>query len=404
MKSYSYVAIESDGKEKKGSVEADNVEKAEAKVRSMGLIPLEMKEQTRLRKDIRSSKKKKVSPRDLSVFCRQFVSMLRAGVTIVDALDMLIQQTENKVLAQAISETKREIGKGSTLSEAMRTQIDVFTPMLVNMIEAGESSGSIDASMDRMAVQFEKTSRLNGLIIKSMIYPIVLMCVAVVILIVTVTYVIPRYMKMFEGYDFKMPALTVGLMKMSDFVIDHAVIIIAIIVAIVFGIHKWKQTDAGKEFFGKLAIKLPVFKKLNIKIYASMFSRTLSTLLLAGIPMMDALDNVAKTMKNVLYREELLRAKDEVSKGIPLSEPLKRGGMFPPMVVHMLSIGEETGEIEAMLDKLADYYDEEVEMSTQTILAFMEPVIIIFMAVIVVILIAAIMGPMLTLYNDVGSL
>lgn len=404
MKSYSYVAIESDGKEKKGSVEADNVEKAEAKVRSMGLIPLEMKEQTRLREDIRSSKKKKVSPRDLSVFCRQFVSMLRAGVTIVDALDMLIQQTENKVLAQAISETKREIGKGSTLSEAMRTQIDVFTPMLVNMIEAGESSGSIDASMDRMAVQFEKTSRLNGLIIKSMIYPIVLMCVALVILIVTVTYVIPRYMKMFEGYDFKMPALTVGLMKMSDFVIDHAVIIIAIIVAIVFGIHKWKQTDAGKEFFGKLAIKLPVFKKLNIKTYASMFSRTLSTLLLAGIPMMDALDNVAKTMKNVLYREELLRAKDEVSKGIPLSEPLKRGGMFPPMVVHMLSIGEETGEIEAMLDKLADYYDEEVEMSTQTILAFMEPVIIIFMAVIVVILIAAIMGPMLTLYNDVGNL
>lgn len=404
MKSYSYVAIESDGKEKKGSVEADNVEKAEAKVRSMGLIPLEMKEQTRLRKDIKSSKKKKVSPRDLSVFCRQFVSMLRAGVTIVDALDMLIQQTENKVLAQAISETKREIGKGSTLSEAMRTQIDVFTPMLVNMIEAGESSGSIDASMDRMAVQFEKTSRLNGLIIKSMIYPIVLMCVALVILIVTVTYVIPRYMKMFEGYDFKMPALTVGLMKMSDFVIDHAVIIIAIIVAIVFGIHKWKQTDAGKEFFGKLAIKLPVFKKLNIKTYASMFSRTLSTLLLAGIPMMDALDNVAKTMKNVLYREELLRAKDEVSKGIPLSEPLKRGGMFPPMVVHMLSIGEETGEIEAMLDKLADYYDEEVEMSTQTILAFMEPVIIIFMAVIVVILIAAIMGPMLTLYNDVGNL
>lgn len=404
MKSYSYVAIESDGKEKKGSVEADNVEKAEAKVRSMGLIPLEMKEQTRLREDIRSSKKKKVSPRDLSVFCRQFVSMLRAGVTIVDALDMLIQQTENKVLAQAISETKREIGKGSTLSEAMRTQIDVFTPMLVNMIEAGESSGSIDASMDRMAVQFEKTSRLNGLIIKSMIYPIVLMCVAVVILIVTVTYVIPRYMKMFEGYDFKMPALTVGLMKMSDFVIDHAVIIIAIIVAIVFGIHKWKQTDAGKEFFGKLAIKLPVFKKLNIKTYASMFSRTLSTLLLAGIPMMDALDNVAKTIKNVLYREELLRAKDEVSKGIPLSEPLKRGGMFPPMVVHMLSIGEETGEIEAMLDKLADYYDEEVEMSTQTILAFMEPVIIIFMAVIVVILIAAIMGPMLTLYNDVGNL
>lgn len=402
MADFSYIAIEKSGREVRGSMEADSRERVDTRLRGQGLIPLEIQEQNAFQKDIRFGKK--VKTKDLSIFCRQFVSMLRAGVSIMDALEMLSVQTENKTLAKAIAGTRTEIGKGTTLSEAMAMQGEVFPVMLINMIEAGENSGSIDQSLERMAVQFEKTSRLNGLIIKSMIYPIVLMCVAVVILIVTVTYVIPRYMKMFEGYDFKMPALTVGLMKMSDFVIDHAVIIIAIIVAIVFGIRKWKQTDAGKEFFGKLAIKLPVFKKLNIKTYASMFSRTLSTLLLAGIPMMDALDNVAKTMENVLYRDELLRAKDEVSKGIPLSEPLKRGGMFPPMVVHMLSIGEETGEIEAMLDKLADYYDEEVEMSTQTILAFMEPVIIIFMAVIVVILIGAIMGPMLTLYNDVGNL
>lgn len=402
MADFSYIAIEKSGREVRGSMEADSRERVDTRLRGQGLIPLEIQEQNAFQKDIKFGKK--VKTKDLSLFCRQFVSMLRAGVSIMDALEMLSVQTENKTLAKAIAGTRTEIGKGTTLSEAMAMQGEVFPVMLINMIEAGENSGSIDQSLERMAVQFEKTSRLNGLIIKSMIYPIVLMCVAVVILIVTVTYVIPRYMKMFEGYDFKMPPLTVGLMKMSDFVIDHAVIIIAIIVAIVFGIHKWKQTDAGKEFFGKLAIKLPVFKKLNIKTYASMFSRTLSTLLLAGIPMMDALDNVAKTMENVLYRDELLRAKDEVSKGIPLSEPLKRGGMFPPMVVHMLSIGEETGEIEAMLDKLADYYDEEVEMSTQTILAFMEPVIIIFMAVIVVILIGAIMGPMLTLYNDVGNL
>lgn len=404
MADYSYIAIEKSGKEIKGSMESDSREKVEQKLRSQGCIPLEIKEQNALQKDIKIGVGKKVKTRDLSVFCRQFVSMLRAGVSIVEALDMLSIQTENKTLSQAIREVRTEIGKGSTLSEAMEKQNKVFPPMLVNMVEAGETSGSIDKSLERMAIQFEKEAKLKGMMKRSMMYPMVLGVVALVILVVMLTYVIPNYMEMFDGYDFEMPALTLAIMHMGDFVKNHAILLVAIIVAIVIGIKSWKKTESGQEFFGTRAIKIPVFKNLNIKTYSSVFARTLSTLMQAGIPMIDAVDSVANTMTNILYKRELLKAKEEIATGVPLSEPLKNGGLFPPMVVHMMAIGEETGEIEEMLDKLADYYDEEVEVTTQTVLALLEPMIIVFMAIIVVILIAAIMGPMLSLYNGVGNM
>lgn len=404
MADYSYIAIEKSGKEIKGSMESDSREKVEQKLRSQGCIPLEIKEQNALQKDIKIGVGKKVKTRDLSVFCRQFVSMLRAGVSIVEALDMLSIQTENKTLSQAIREVRTEIGKGSTLSEAMEKQNKVFPPMLVNMVEAGETSGSIDKSLERMAIQFEKEAKLKGMMKRSMMYPMVLGVVALVILVVMLTYVIPNYMEMFDGYDFEMPALTLAIMHMGDFVKNHAILLVAIIVAIVIGIKSWKKTESGQEFFGTRAIKIPVFKNLNIKTYSSVFARTLSTLMQAGIPMIDAVDSVANTMTNILYKRKLLKAKEEIAKGVPLSEPLKNGGLFPPMVVHMMAIGEETGEIEEMLDKLADYYDEEVEVTTQTVLALLEPMIIVFMAIIVVILIAAIMGPMLSLYNGVGNM
>lgn len=402
MADFSYIAIEKNGREVRGSMESDSREKVEAKLRGQGLIPLEIQEQNAFQKDIKFGKK--VKTKDLSLFCRQFVSMLRAGVSIMDSLEMLSAQTENKTLSTAIAGMKTEIGKGTTLSEAMAMQGDVFPTMLINMVEAGENSGSIDQSLERMAVQFEKSNKLKGLLKKAMIYPAVLLAVTFVIFIVIVTYVIPRYMEMFEGTNMEMPLITRALMGLSDFIINHAVLLVVSIIALILLIAQWKKTESGKFFFGKLALRIPVFKKLNVKTYCSSFARTLSTLMLAGIPMIDAVDSVAKTMTNILYRDELLRAKEEIAKGIPLSEPLKVGGMFPPMVVHMMSIGEETGEIEEMLDRLADYYDEEVEMTTQNVVALLEPMIIIFMAIIVLILIAAIMGPMLMIYNNAGSM
>lgn len=402
MPSYSYLAVEKTGKEKKGTIDADTQEKALAQLRKDGLTPIEVKEAGLLERDVKLSFGRKVKPRDLSVFCRQFVSMLEAGVTIIDALMMLSEQTENKRLAQALREVRTEVEKGHTLSEAMAYQGETFPQMMINMVAAGETSGSIEVAFSRMAVQFEKSAKLSGLMRKSMAYPVVLIVVAVIIVIVMVVKVIPGYAKTFEDAGMELPGITLAMMSMSRVLSEFWYLFVGGIVLLVFLLREFKRTETGALFFGRLAMKLPIFGKLNVKTYSTQFARTLSTLMYAGIPLIDALDAVAKVVKNRLFMRHLQAARDEVAKGVPLSEPLRNGKLFPPMVVHMLAIGEETGDVEKMLDNLADYYDEEVEMTTQTVMAAMEPMIIVVMAVVVVLLIAAIYAPMLKMYGQLG--
>lgn len=404
MASYSYIAVDKTGKEKKASMEADTLDQVNIQLRKEGLIPIEVKEVGLLGKDIQLSFRKKIKPRDLSVFCRQFVSMISAGVTIIDALAMLSEQTENKRLANAIRATRTEVEKGRTLSEAMQHQDGVFPTMFVNMVAAGETSGSIEIAFSRMATQFEKSSKLSGLMKKSLMYPAVLGVVATAIVIIMTTFVIPNYVKMFNGNNMKLPQITLAMLAINDVIRNYWYLIIAGIIVIVIGIREFKKTESGATFFSMIAIHIPLFGKLNVKIYSAQFARTMSTMMFSGIPMIDAIDAVSKTMKNVMFKRQLQTAKEEVAKGVPLSEPLKFGKLFPPMVVHMLSIGEETGDIETMLDNLATYYDEEVEITTQTVMAAMEPMIIVVMALIVLLLISAIMSPMLAMYDQLGKL
>lgn len=404
MPSYSYTAVDRKGKEKKSTIEADNREQALLELRREGLTPIQVKEVGLLERDISFKVGKKVKPRDLSVFCRQFVSMLEAGVTIIDALGMLSEQTENKRLAQGLREVRDDVEKGRTLSEAMARQEQVFPDMLVNMVAAGETSGNIELSLSRMAVQFEKSAKLSGLMKKSMAYPVVLIVVALVILVVMVVKVIPGYAQTFEEAGMELPGITMAMMNMSAVVTKYWYLFIGGIALIVLLIREYRRTESGKLFFGKLAMKLPIFGKLNVKTASAQFARTLSTLMYAGIPLIEGLDAVTRTVKNRVLQRHLEEAREEVAKGVPLSEPLRSGGLFPPMVVHMLAIGEETGDIEHMLDNMADYYDEEVEMATQTVMAAMEPMIIVVMAIVVVILIAAIYAPMLSMYDAIGSM
>lgn len=404
MPSYSYVAVDKTGKEKRANIEAETIEKADAEVRKLGLIPIEIREAGVLGKEVSFGFRKKVKPRDLSIFCRQFVSMLNAGVTIIDALGMMNDQTENKRIKAALREVKVEVEKGLTLSEAMSHQDDVFPEMLVNMVEAGEASGNVELSFERMSVQFDKISKTSGQLRKAMAYPIVLMVVAVVIVIVMVVKVIPGYAATFEEIGIELPAITQGMMSLSDVIMKYWYVFIVGIVSAVLGIRVYSKTDSGQRFFGKIALKLPLFGKLNTKTYSSQFARTMSTLIYAGIPLIDAIEAVAKLMKNALFRNQLRVAREEVSKGVPLSEPLRAGELFPSMVVHMVAIGEETGDIEGMLDNLADYYDEEVEMTTQSVMAAMEPMIIVVMAFVVLLLIAAIYAPMLSMYDAIGGM
>ena len=403
MASFSYEIVTKDGKKKKGSIEADNIDKARNAIKAEASMVISLKEASLLNKDIEINiGKKKASVRDLSVFCRQFNSILKAGVSVIEALDMLSQQTENKKLAAAISETKASVEKGETLSLAMRKQGEIFPEMLLNMIAAGEQSGSLETSLSRMAVHFEKENRLKGLVKKAMMYPIILIIVAIVVMAVMLVAVLPKFMETFEDMDMDMPAYTLAVMGLSDFLIANWIPIILVIAAVVIAVKIYGNTPAGKRNFGKMKLKAPIFGKLNTKTACSRFARTMSTLLAAGMSVVEALSITGRVIGNVIYEDALEDTQEKVKGGQPLSRPLKTSGIFPPMIVHMVGIGEETGNLEEMLDNVADYYDEEVTMATEQMTALLEPLVIVFLAVIVVAIIAAVYAPMLTLYNGIG--
>ena len=404
MPDFNYRAIDKYGKEKKGNITADTEDAVYAKLRADSMTPLEVKKANIFTRDVNISIGGSVKPRDLSVFCRQFISMINAGVTIIDALGMLEEQTENKKMAKAISGAKTEIGKGETLSNALAKFPDVFPDIMVKMVAAGEASGKLEVAFDRMSTHFEKSAKLKAIMKKSAMYPIMLALVALGVIVLMLTFVIPKYTEMFESIDTELPALTKMMVAASNFVIHKWPIILIIVVAIVAGVKAFKKTERGQVLFATIARKMPIFGNLTIKSAASNFSRTLSTLIYSGLPLIEALGITAGTMSNYLYKKKLEKAKEEVVRGVPLSEPLLEDDLFPPMVGHMTKIGEETGEMEDMLTKLADYYDEEVEMATQTVLAALEPMIILVLAGVVCLLIGSVMAPMLAMYNNLDNI
>lgn len=404
MASYGYEAIDASGKTVKGSIEADNIDKARSDLKGQGLTVMDVKEQSLLTKDLNIEIGGKPKARDLSVFCRQFVSMVRAGVTILDALRMLTEATENKKLQQAINEVRISAEKGETLASAIAEHPKVFPELMVNMVAAGEASGSLDKSLERMAVQFERANKTKALVKKAMTYPIVVVFVAIVVVIIMLVKVIPAYVTMFEDLNAELPGITLAVMAASNFLVAKWFIILPIVVAAFAGVLQYKRTDSGKHFFGKAAMVFKPVKNMVVKSASAQMARTLSTLLGSGVPLVEAVEIVSQTMTNVYFKEALEDAKNDIIIGQPLSVPLQRCGLFPPMVYHMIRIGEESGNTEEMLDKLADYYEEEVEMAVQTLMAAMEPMIIVVLAGIVGVLIGACMAPMVSMYDALDNL
>ena len=404
MPGYSYVAVDQRGKEKRGRIEAENRDAVSQQLKKDGLFPVEIKEQGVLNKEIDLSIGKKVKPRDLSVFCRQFVSITQAGVPMKEALQMMTEQTENKWLKRATADVLLNVEKGNTLADSMAAIPDVFPPMLVNMVHAGESSGSLEMSFDRMAVHFEKEAKLKATIRKATIYPIILIFAVVGVVAVMLLYVIPIFIDMFADLDIEMPALTMGVMNLSKWTASHWYLILAVVVAVAVAYRVIYNTEQGRLKIDYIKMKMPLFGKLTVKSNCAQFARTMSTLMAAGISTTECLETVSKIVTNIHYKNAMMKAREEVMKGIPLSEPLAASEVFPPMVYHMTGIGEETGNMEEMLNKLADYYDEEVEITTQSVLAAMEPLIIVFMALIVGTLVIAVIMPIATMYNGLENL
>ena len=404
MATWGYVAIDKTGKEIKGSKEADNQEIIRRELKNQGLIVLEITQQNALTKDISLDFSSGPTPRDLAVFCRQFSSITRAGVTIIETLSMLADQTENQKMQKALYEVKADVEKGESFADALSKHKKVFPELLIQMARAGEASGSLDIYMERMAIQFEKTAKTQALVKKAMIYPIVVALVAVAVIVVMLVFVIPRYMDMFEELGTELPAITLAVVAMSNFIKNFWYIIIPVIIGIVVAVKSYAATSSGKHLFGKIQLKIPAIRNLVVKSACSQMARTLSTLLAAGVPLVEAVDIVAETMSNIWFKEALKEATEQLIIGVPLSQPLQTSGLFPPMVYHMIHIGEEAGSTEEMLNKLADYYEEEVEMAVQSLMAAMEPMIIVVLACIVGVLIAAVMAPMVEMYSALDNL
>lgn len=403
MPSYKYEVIGPDGKPQTGTIDASNLEVATAELKSGGNTIVSLSKANAFNKDLDIHIGKAVSVRELSVFCRQFESVLNAGVTVIEALNMLAEQTENKTFKSALEDIRDAVQKGDTLSAAMAEFPKIFPPLMIQMVAAGEATGGIDKAFSRMGGQFEKEAHLKGLIVKSAIYPIILILVIIVVVAIMMIKIVPTFTAQFDEVGGTLPAITRAVMAVSDFFVNSWYYMLAIIVGLIIFFKEFKKTENGAIIMGRLALKFPMVGKLNIKTASASMTRTLATLMGSGIQLVDALGLVTDMMKNQIVKNALKKAQEEVSRGIPLSTPLQETGVFPPMVYHMIEIGEETGNMEDMLDKIAEYYDEEVEMATQSLLAVMEPMIIIVMAVIVVPIVLAIMMPMYSLYDSIGA-
>uniref|UniRef100_UPI004026453D type II secretion system F family protein n=1 Tax=Agathobacter sp. TaxID=2021311 RepID=UPI004026453D len=403
MPSYKYEVIGPDGKPQTGTIDASNLEVATAELKSGGNTIVSLSKANAFNKDLDIHIGKAVSVRELSVFCRQFESVLNAGVTVIEALNMLAEQTENKTFKSALEDIRDAVQKGDTLSAAMAEFPKIFPPLMIQMVAAGEATGGIDKAFSRMGGQFEKEAHLKGLIVKSMIYPVILIVVIIVVVAIMMIKIVPTFTEQFDEVGGQLPGITLAVMAVSDFFVNSWYFMVAIIVGLVIFFKEFKKTENGAAIMGRLALKFPLVGKLNIKTASASMTRTLATLMGSGIQLVDALNLVMEMMKNQIVKNALKKAQEEVSRGIPLSIPLQETGVFPPMVYHMIEIGEETGNMEDMLDKIAEYYDEEVEMATQSLLAVMEPMIIIIMALVVVPIVLAIMMPMYSLYDSIGA-
>ena len=405
MAEFQYQVITSEGKEKKGSIESKTKESAIAQLKADKNIVISIVEANIMNKDINLGIfTEKVKPRDFSIFCRQFVSIISAGVSVINALAMLSEQTTSKTLQKGIMAVHDDVSKGEALATAMRKHGKVFPEMLCNMVEAGEASGSLDIAFERMAVQFEKDNKMKESVKKAMIYPIVVLVVMFGVLIAMMVFVIPNFESMFAELGSELPVATQIVVNMSYFIRTKWWLLIFIIALIVFLYKMYAKSENGKYALAALRLKLPIFGILTQKSCCARLGRTLCTLLGAGVPLLDALEITARSMENVQYRRALLTAREQVGRGVNLSKPLKACGLFPPMVIHMISIGEETGNIEEMLENIANYYEDDVANTTEQLTALMEPMIIVVMALMVGLIVMAVMSPMLQLYQDLDTL
>ncbi|SHJ82622.1 type II secretion system F family protein [Tepidibacter formicigenes] len=401
MPNYKYSAIDKSGKKIEGKHTANSKEEVLLMLRQKNYYPTKVEEDIGSKEIRLSDMFRKIKTKDIAVFCRQFYTLLNAGVTIINCLDILRLQTENKKFAKIIGNIHDDVQKGLTFSEGLKKQKDIFPDLLINMIEAGEVSGNLDVIMERMAVHYEKENKINNKIKGAMAYPMILSIVAVGVIVFLLTFVMPTFVGMFESSGVQLPLPTRILLFISEIIKNYWYIHLLTLTVIIYGIIKYMKSDRGKSFLGIIKFRIPIVKGLNQKIITSRFTRTLSTLLSSGVPLIQSLEIVSKIVGNIIVEKGILKAKEEVRKGIDLATPIKNIGVFPPMATSMIKIGEESGSLDEILEKTANFYDEEVETALEQFTKLLEPLMIVVMAVVVGFIVIAMVLPMFDMMNTI---
>lgn len=322
----------------------------------------------------------KVKDKDIVVFTRQFSTMIDAGLPLVQALDILSTQVENKAFAKVLIQIKEDVEAGSTYADALKKHPRIFSELYANMVAAGEAGGILDTILNRLASYIEKSMKLKKKVKGAMVYPIVVSTVAVGAIAVIMIFVVPTFSKMFATLGGTLPLPTQLVVNMSNFLGGiGGLMVFAVIVAFIIGLSQFRKTEKGKHITDKILLKLPIFGPLINKVAVAKFTRTLGTLISSGVPILDGLDITAKTSGNKVIEYAIVEVKKQVTGGKTLSEPLSKAKVFPPMVTHMISVGESTGALDSMLSKIADFYDDEVDAAVGNLTAMMEPILMIFL-------------------------
>lgn len=404
MPIYEYKGLTKAGKNVRGTVDAENIRGARVKLKRDGVFVVDLADKTKRQKKKKktSSGGKSVGVNDLSNMTRQLASLIKANIPLVDALGACSDQMENQTLKEVLAECKNSVNEGSAFHKAIRKYPKIFDKVFVSMIEAGEMSGTLDIILLRLAEFTEDKAELNSKIRSAMLYPIIMLLFMLMILAVMFIFVIPQMMSIFDDAEIQLPWYTMAVIDFSGILVNYWWAILIGAVGVIFTFIQWTRSPSGRPTWDAIKLKLPVSGKLTRMIAVSRFTRTLSTLLTGGVPMLNAMDIVKNVVSNEVLAKAIREARDNISEGESIAGPLKRSNEFPPIVIHMIGIGEKTGELEKMLNQVSDTYDFQVKNQVTGLTSILEPVMIILMGCVIGIIVFSLMVPMFELANIAG--
>ena len=409
MPVYAYKGLNEKGRNVGGIIDADSPKTARIKLRRSGIFPTDLNETrdaqaggaatgARFSIDV-ASLFERITPQDLALMTRQLATLVGAGLPLVECLGALVEQVDSGKQKKILSQVRERVVEGGTLADAMNAHPSVFSGLYVNMVRAGEASGALDLVLIRLAEYTERAAALQAKVRSALTYPLFMGMASCAILFFLLSYVVPKVTRIFEESHAKLPTMTIILLAISGFLSNYWYIVIGGAVLVVGGIRMWKRTPAGHLQFDRLVLRVPYFGKVLKKVALARFARTLSTLLLGGIPLLQALDIVKHVVSNMVLSNAIEDGRNAIREGHSVADPLKKSGLFPPLLVHMIAVGEKSGELESMLARAADAYDGEVEASVSALSSIMEPVLVIFMGGVVLFIVMAILLPIFQL-ND----